>query len=105
MQTSSGRGGRNSDARTRREPSFDSGRDSRREGEDFRLRPEDRLPKAAAKPQPGKTVAERAARKPSGKSKGRGKSRSRQEGRQRRSLARRLVVWSFTLCIWGMIGF
>ncbi|MBV9740790.1 MAG: PBP1A family penicillin-binding protein [Hyphomicrobiales bacterium] len=107
MQNSTGRGGRNSDARTRREPSFDSGRPAGREGEEFRLRPEDRtlsLRKPGVTPQPVKTVAERAARKASAKGNGRGRPRSRKEGRKRRPIVGRLFIWSLTLCVWGMIG-
>ena len=108
MQNSKGKGGRDSGAR--REPSFGSGRDLGRQSEDFRLRPEDRAQqpqprKASVAPQAVKPVAERAGRKASGSGKGRGKSRSRKEGRRHRSLVGRLVVWSLTLCIWGMIGF
>jgi penicillin-binding protein 1A len=109
MQNSKGEGGRHSG--TRREPSFGSGRDLRRQCEDFRLRPEDRpqqpqpQPRKASVTPAVKPVAERAGRKASGSRKGRGQSRSRKEDRRHRSLVGRLVVWSFTLCIWGMIGF
>ncbi|MBV9114197.1 MAG: transglycosylase domain-containing protein, partial [Hyphomicrobiales bacterium] len=91
----------------RREPSFDSKRDPGRQGEDLRLRPEDRPhpPRnPSAKPNTVKPVAKRAKRKAAPNSRGAGKARSRKEGRRHRSLIGRLFVWSVTLCVWGMIG-
>src|SRR4029077_13619467 len=107
MQNSKGEGGRHSG--TRREPSFGCGRALGRQSEDCRLRPEDRpqqpQPRKASVTPAVKPVAERAGRKASGSRKGQGQSRSRKEDRRHLSLVGRLVVWSFTLCIWGMIGF
>src|SRR5580704_10142432 len=100
-----GRGGRGSNSRMRREPSFGSGRG----GEDLRLRPEDRANpprRSGAGPQTVKAVAERSAvrgRRPAaGRGGGGGRSRKRRTGG--RSLMGRLFVWAVTLGVWGMIG-
>jgi penicillin-binding protein 1A len=100
-----GHGGRGANSRTRREPSFGSGHS----GEDLRLTFEDRANqprRAGAGPQPGKVMAERAAPRSKASAGGRraGKGRSRKRRGDGRSLAKRLFVWSVTLCVWGVVG-
>ena len=99
-----GNGGRGSNSRQRKEPSFGAGRG----GEDLRLAPEDRAVQprkaAAASPQPARNAVRARAKKEPQRSSGgkRGGSRRRKAGG--RSLIRRLFVWSLTLGVWGMVG-
>ncbi|MFI5014511.1 MAG: PBP1A family penicillin-binding protein [Hyphomicrobiales bacterium] len=100
-----GYGGRGASSRTRREPSFGAGRG----GADLRVAPEDRatLPrKSGAQSQPYR-AADRApakAKASNGGSDGGKRGRGRRARTDGRSLVKRLLVWSVTLGVWGVIG-